>query len=123
MDKQLDTKIRDAYTEVEFVHPALDYWTFLLRHISNHKEWKKGLPDGEFRIYRGGTPDGFSWTLSEKLATWFATRFQVTGRMDDVYTMLVTKKDVLWYNDDRSEQEVVLFPNPQKVENLSHGLT
>jgi len=115
MDKQLDIKIRDAYTAVEFVYPDLDYWRFLLKHVNYRKEWIKELPDGEFSIYRGGTPDGFSWTLSETRATWFATRFKIVGIADNVYTMRVTKDDVLWYTDERSEQEVVLFPNPDKV--------
>jgi hypothetical protein len=122
MDKRLDIEIREAYTETEFVHPELDYWRLLLQNISHRDEWKEGLPDGEFRIYRGGTPNGFSWTLDQPRATWFANRFKAIGIVDDVYTMLVTKEDVLWYTDERNEQEVVLFPNQKKVEKLMETL-
>ena len=115
MDKQLDTRIRDSYTEAEFIHPDLDYWEFLLRHVTHRAEWTKELPDGEFSVYRGGTPTGFSWTLSENIAKFFATRFKAIGRLDDIYSMLVTKKDILWYTNDREEQEVVLFPDPKRV--------
>jgi hypothetical protein len=34
----------------------------------------KGLPDGEFEIYRGGYDWGLSWTLDKSVAEWFLER-------------------------------------------------
>jgi len=131
MVRQIDSvfsKIRDAYTETEFMHPEQETWAVLLTVMYQckmltglPKEWVDDLPDGEFRIYRGGTPDGFSWSLDKGVAHWFATRLQVlSGRYigigGKVYTMLVTKAEVLWYTDERKEQEVVLIPDQKKVE-------
>lgn len=108
--------IRNAYRYEEFTWPALDEWRELLGLVEHRPEFKEGLPDGEFRIFRGGTPEGFSWTLDEDTAIWFATRFQRIGIIDNVYAMNVTKNEVLWYTNERSEQEVVLLPDADKVE-------
>ena len=123
LDEQLFSLVRDAYTDTEFIHVELDRWKIMLDHMDTYKrlarlpkEWVDDLPDGEFRIYRGGTPNGFSWSLDKGIAEWFATRFKSIGIVDKVYTMLVTKAEVLWYTDERNEQEVVLIPDQKKVE-------
>ena len=125
--KCLLTEVRDEYTSEEFIHPDLKSWTILFKTViprlleeTPHDSWRDGVPDGEFVIYRGGSPDGFSWTLSQKRAIWFAERFKPIGRHDFVYTMTVTKEEILWYNDSRNEQEVVLVPDPSKVKQLKH---
>ena len=126
-DEKMFSLVRDVYTnQIEFTHVELDKWKFMLtelykyKRLANYtplpKEWVADLPDGEFRIYRGGTPDGFSWSLDKGIAKWFATRFKRTGIADKVYTMLITKAEVLWYTDARNEQEVVLIPDQKKVE-------
>jgi len=114
--------IKDAYTETEFAYPDLEYWKDLLTawgrmavSLKMRSQFTESLPNGRFSIFRGGTPDGLSWTLDRKRAIWFASRFKVIGRVDDVYQLTVLKDDVLWYNDDRSEKEVVLFPDTSKV--------
>jgi hypothetical protein len=120
-DRQFYAETRDAFTQSEFIHPDLESWIYLLAEMHKDKmllpkEWVDDLPDGEFRIYRGGTPNGFSWSLDKGTAKWFATRFKIIGIADKVYTMLVTKAEVLWYTDARNEQEVVLIPDQKKVE-------
>jgi hypothetical protein len=122
-DEKMFSLVRDGYTQSEFIHVELDKWKFMLTEMYKYKrlarlpkEWVDDLPDGEFHIYRGGTPDGFSWSLTKNVAKWFATRFKIIGIADKVYTMLVTKAEVLWYTDARNEQEVVLIPDQKKVE-------
>ena len=124
LTKQLSlmNDIKDAYTETEFAHPDLEYWRDLLTAwgrmsitLKMQDQFTESLPNGRFSIFRGGTPDGFSWTLDRKHAIWFASRFKAVGRIDDVYQLTVLKDDVLWYNDDRNEKEVVLFPDTSKV--------
>tara|TARA_R100000306_G_C4334326_1_gene121919 strand:- start:429 stop:821 length:393 start_codon:yes stop_codon:yes gene_type:complete len=116
-DKQLliANDIRDTFTnDAEFIYQEFDEWQKLLVIFSklakaHDDKFKQGLPEGSFKIYRGGTPNGFSWSLDKKIATWFATRFKPVGIEDDVHELTVTKDDVLWYNNERNEQEVVLL--------------
>ena len=67
-------------------------------------------------VYRGtaGIPlcaarRGFSWTLDRQIASWFAVRFAGDGRKPLVVKAEVPRERVALYNNDRDEQEVVLF--------------
>lgn len=79
------------------------------------------LPD-ELTIYRGydlTNSKGWSWTLSEEKAEWFANRWREASpeRRRNVATGRVRKKDVIAYFDGRNEKEIIA--NPQKVKVVS----
>ncbi len=89
-----------------------------LRHLmmlEDDKEILDKLPD-TFSIYRGadeGTPgQGWSWSLSKRVALFFAKRFE----KGIVIKGECAKKDVIAYFDDRKEQEIVIPYN--KVKNI-----
>lgn len=71
----------------------------LLKSKTKNKEFVK--------IYRGetnkSTPDNMSWTLSKKVAHFFATRFNSDG---DIKTKTVRVADILDYLTSRNEEEV-----------------
>lgn len=65
------------------------------------------LPD-TITVYRGHTddnPHGYSYTLDQDTALWFARRFGDSGA---VKSIKVSKADILGYKDSRSEKEIVL---------------
>ena len=76
------------------------------------------LPD-EFEIYRGvavgRNPNGLSWTPSEKIATWFAHRFDKKGKQGYIKKGLVQKDAVLAYFNGRDEEEIVVPINKIRI--------
>lgn len=64
-------------------------------------------------IYRGvsgGYEDqeqGLSWTLSKKVANYFATRYRHKGQ-GEIYTATIQKKHILAYIRGRSEEEIIV---------------
>lgn len=98
-----------VYTDSENIWQNYDEWELLLDEVSGTDPWKTlhELPDGEFKIYRGGTKDGFSWTLSYEKAKWFANRL---GATHPVWHAIVKREDCIGYYDERGEKEVIVFP-------------
>jgi hypothetical protein len=75
------------------------------------------LPDTVF-VYRGATTDneyGFSWTLNPRIAGWFATGFEVAGK---ILIGQVRRDDILFLAFDRNEGEVVIS-DPTGIEVLA----
>lgn len=66
-----------------------------------------------YTIYRGSTEKSttldkaYSWTLDREIARFFATRFKSTGV---IYVGKVHKSNIRAYINDRSEKEVLVFP-------------
>jgi hypothetical protein len=56
-------------------------------------------------VYRGGDPDGLSWTLSRKVAEWFAE-----GSNTEVHQRVIHRDSILFYSNDREEQEIIFDP-------------
>lgn len=86
-------------------------------HIMNEHERAalKNLPD-ELQVYRGykspkGTPRGWSWTLDEERARWFAVRLldPITNK-PKIVSGTVSKSDVTAYFTCRGEDEIVTQP-------------
>ncbi|TFL16567.1 hypothetical protein [Jannaschia formosa] len=82
----------------------------MLRQIRNEKGL--GLPpihSDTFTVYRGGDRLGISWTLDQEVAVeadeghraWY-------GSSDGVHEMQITRNDVLYYTDYRTEKEVLV---------------
>jgi hypothetical protein len=85
--------------------------------IINKKDFNQ-LPE-TLTVYRGlqgskAKLRGLSWTLNLKIATWFANRFKLQGK---VYSAQIKKKDIFFYSNERNEQECVL--NPYKLKNIT----
>ncbi len=57
-------------------------------------------------VYRGGDPDGISWTLSRKVAVWFAERPNI-----EVHQRVIHRDRILFYSNDREEQEIIFDPD------------
>jgi hypothetical protein len=79
---------------------------------------KEGLPEGEFKIYRGGDSWGLSWTLSKEKAVWFQERKlhenmihnpNPQKELGPLSEKTITKDDAVFYNNEREEQEVVIL--------------
>lgn len=67
------------------------------------------LPD-QFTAYRAGKEDGFSWTLSKEVAEWFQQRFKAQFGKVPFLERTFKRSDVVFYTNDRNEQEVVILP-------------
>lgn len=75
----------------------------------------KGGMNQQITVYRGfsedGAEDGFSWTLHEDVAVWFAKRFQRPESVARVAKGTLAKRDVIALMTGRGEMEVVAFPH------------
>ncbi len=79
------------------------------------------LPE-EVTIYRGydlSNSKGWSWTLDEVKAEWFANRWREAnpGRKRRIATGKVRKRDIIAYFDGRNETEIVVNPQHVRVVN------
>jgi hypothetical protein len=79
--------------------------------------------NGPFTVYRGVAGRGsgrrvrgFSWTASHEKARWFAARSAWFGLPDPgVFRVTVEQRDVLFYSNQRNEQEyIILLPEKAK---------
>jgi|TARA_R110002020_G_scaffold355109_1_gene567854 hypothetical protein len=113
--------VRLSYTQEQSIYPRFKEWHKLLSKFPNLPAMKMTLPIEPFKIYRGGSPNGFSWTMDKNIAIWFAGRFAAVYHHEGqkqkakklvhpVYEMTVTKDEVLFYYHGRGEHEVVLVP-------------
>jgi hypothetical protein len=114
MQKALD-EIQEGFEGDEFIHPNYQEWKERLIFFKNNRQWyrhnrrREALPL-RLWIYRGGTPHGFSWTLSREKAYWFANRFSTVGLGQPVYALPINREEVIWCSDERGEEEVVILP-------------
>lgn len=109
-DEQVWKLITDIWIDTEMPYQQRDLWSKLFSLRTPARALVSDLPE-EFTIYRGGDAGGYSWTLSEEIAEWFVERNQRFGFSNtQVLKRTVRREDVLFYNNDREEQEVVIFP-------------
>ena len=59
-----------------------------------------------YRGHNGKNPDGISWTLSQEKAKWFSKRYTGIHR---VSSREVAKEEIVFYSNDRSEDECVVL--------------
>ncbi|NRT34116.1 transposase [Clostridium beijerinckii] len=116
---------KDLYTNVKYQNKTIP--NLVLSHYElegmSSREIKNILDNvefddtGEVMVYRGinkyNTIDGSSYTLSEEKAKWFSTRFDDE---ENVISAKVKLEDIIFYSNDRDEQEV--FLNDSKVEEI-----
>ena len=99
-------------------HNFLSKWKDLFNLFPISQDLKKELPDGNFTIYRAGSPEGISWTTNRGIAMWFWSKNKLLNsepRYNRFLSLSVTKEDVLFYNNKKGQNEVVLIPNEIKV--------
>ncbi len=89
------------------------YWYEIFNLRPRPESLVSGFPD-KLKIYRGGHPEGFSWSVSRKVGQSFHLR---NSRWDEsgqnwLCERTVTKDEVAWWDGDEDsyEQEVVVFP-------------
>jgi len=118
-NRQVWKLINDTWIDQEMNSSGRNVWKqiFSLRKVPPH--FIKHLPN-EMTVYRGGEPDGFSWTLSRETGEWFSQRF---GQDLPLCSMKVKKEDILFFTNDREESEVIVFPTTQQVEYLTLSST
>lgn len=77
------------------------------------KNYLDSLPES-VKIYRGVADEqyieGYSWSLSEEKARWFATRFSFEGCSPVLCSFEINKSDIIAYMSARNEAEVVVLP-------------
>jgi hypothetical protein len=125
LDRLIATKFTNEYLEeivqlqwsnVEFHYNLKPWWVYIFSKVSFNKG---NIPEGEFTIYRAGTKDGLAWTMNIEKARHFHNRnemfFKSKPEHNNFMKMNVTKEDVLFYENGRDEEEVVLFPNQDKI--------
>jgi hypothetical protein len=88
-------------------------WKLIFNHRPRLPSLTEELPD-TFTAYRAGKTDGFSWSLDKKTAEWFHNRFKSKFGNIPFLTNKFTKEDVVFYTNDRNEQEVVVIPSKSK---------
>lgn len=107
-NKQVWELIIHVWVGTEFPSQSQHIWEKLFDLRPRPKSLTKNLPD-EMTIYRGGSPDGWSWTLDEKRGRWFSNRY--SHKFPCLFhSRKIKKEDVLFYTNIRQEQEVVVVP-------------
>jgi len=68
--------------------------------------------------------NGFSWTLNQEKAAWFARRFDGYYGKPFVAEAKIQKDDIIAYLTDRSEDEILVLPrsvNPNSITELQQA--
>jgi hypothetical protein len=104
--------IKSAWARQEFNTDGnrKENWKKIFQFRPTTPELTEGLPEN-FTAYRAGKADGFSWTLDKATAEWFHKRFKQQFGSLPFLTKQFTVKDVIFYTNDRNEEEVVIVPN------------
>jgi hypothetical protein len=111
--EELRELLPEVWRDTEFPSANLDEPVYLFEDAGfltdNEEAWAR-VPE-QMTLYRGGTEDGISWTLSLEQAEWFARRFGD----HEVWEMTADKSWALGHFTERGEEEIVIFPsNPRR---------
>ena len=114
-----------AYTETRSFMKFRHWFNYVFQQADPEKLRRAGseIPQtpeaGFFVAYRGisGKTNryvrGYSWTASSERAKWFATRFNLPNPA--VYQGLFLRAHILFYTNDRDEQEFVVRPQFMRI--------
>ena len=109
---ELRELLPEVWRDVEFPSSNLDHPLYLFEEAGfltdDQEEWEK-LPD-PLSIYRGGAPDGISWTTELERAEWFSRRFVFPPDEPEVWEIEIEKYEVLAFFTGRGESEIVVNP-------------
>ncbi|WCK57498.1 hypothetical protein PP175_25875 (plasmid) [Aneurinibacillus sp. Ricciae_BoGa-3] len=116
LDKKYEV-FKELYVRMEYGFDLIDRNILEdVLELNPDKSFKRKLKsdsDGFITVFRGegsrSTPyrDAYSWTTNQKVANFFANRFDTNGM---VYQGKVHIDDVIDYIDDRNEQEILIHP-------------
>ncbi len=104
-----------CWVMTEFPSQSKDIFQSLFNLRPVPKVFTRNLPD-EMTVYRGGLPDGWSWSLSRERGEWFASLYELTESEYLCWKTKVKKEEVLFYTNDRQEEEVVFIPKENLIE-------
>ena len=113
-DEEVWKLIEDIWIDGELNSSNRILWKMIFSSRKVPSSFLKGLPN-EMVVYRGGNPDGLSWTLRKEQGLWFANRFDEDLPL---CSMKIKKKDVLFFTNKREEDEVIVLANDNPVEFL-----
>ena len=81
----------------EFPSQSKDIFQSLFNLRPVPKFFIRNLPD-EMTVYRGGLPDGWSWSLSRERGEWFARKYELTKREYLCWkTILVHRPTIIYW--------------------------
>lgn len=106
--EKINALIIELWEDTEMPSNQKETWNEIFSFLTPSLLDRSELPEGEFKIYRGGELDGRSWTLSKEKGEWFAERFRDSNDDYLFYEKTITADDVLFYTNEMGEQEVVL---------------
>ena len=101
-------------------HNSLDHnkekWDEIFKLRNPIRYFKRNIKP-IFYAYRAGSYDGYSWSLSKKIADEFKVRYTSNNPFYSmnknheckVHKKLIKYEQVLFYNNTRSEKEIVIF--------------
>jgi hypothetical protein len=111
-DKTYWKTVSDVWTGMEYFYDDMEQWAEVFD--SDRSERHRLMDEDEraelealpqvVKIYRGGTEEGWSWTLDQKTAMWFANRFK---RGWPVHTRNVDKSEIIALLNHRGEHEII----------------
>lgn len=85
------------------------------KHYEKLRKKLSKYPD-EITIYRGegefSTENGYSYSLNINIACFFASRFS-GSKKGRIIKGKIKKEDIIWYDNNRDEEEVIV--NPEKI--------
>jgi hypothetical protein len=106
---------------------TIKYLLQLLDPLELKKQGDKIPPQKEFRLYRGSSRinsfakiKGYSWTRNLELAHWYAMRYPELG-CPFIFTTTVSEDSILFYTNERGEDEFVLDPKNVNAIHLEDG--
>lgn len=121
------TMVACVWTDSENIRQCQDDWDSVLRSDRPGRERmmddedREALADmaDEIGVYQGCTTDrddGWSWTIDQDRAEWFARRFALLeGSTPFMRHGRVNKSDVLAYLTNRNEDEIIVAPEHVEV--------
>ena len=106
---------REVWTDCENIPQHLDDWQNVF-NLTNGHDWMDNAEretlatmSDRFKIWRGECNDlGVSWSLSKRVAEFFANR-KLNDANGVVRGAYVHKKDVFAFLDNRGEQEIIVL--------------
>lgn len=108
--------LRDVYVDIENCWQYVGIFPTLFHSTRPGKQFLMTPEEADdllslprvITVYRGGTSDGWSWTLGEERAVWFATRYRT--KSEPVWRAQVLRDNVTALILGRSEDEIVVDP-------------
>lgn len=104
------TILMETYIDAEVIHHQVPELVEAFRAVGYCTDRFDGyVPNKPLQVWRGGDPEGMSWTRSFDTATWFAKRYNEPSPQR--WAATVEPDGVLAILDGRNEEEVVVDPD------------